>query len=96
MIIVGQLTDWCDVISLIEIIVPYVTMKKKQSIIYSHLVFARQFWFTLMQQFGFSDLSPQPLEMCFFDWWNRAAALVTAPLKKELNSLIILGAWTIW
>jgi hypothetical protein len=48
-----------------------------------------------MQQFGFSDLSPQPLEMCFFDWWNRAAALVTAPLKKGLNSPIILGAWTI-
>jgi hypothetical protein len=40
--------------------------------------------------------SPQPSKTSFFDWWNRAATLVDQPLKKGLNSLIILGAWTLW
>jgi hypothetical protein len=55
----------------------------------SSYVFARQFWFTLLQQF------PQPSEMHFLEWWNRDAALVDQPVKKGLNSIITLDAWTL-
>jgi len=29
-------------------------------------------------------------------WWDKASSAVSGDTKKGLNSLIILGAWTIW
>jgi hypothetical protein len=59
-------------------------------------VFTRQFWFSLLQRFGLSTLTPQPQDISFDDWWEKPEASVAGELRKGLNSLIILGAWSIW
>jgi len=59
-------------------------------------VFARQFWFELLQIVGLAALAPQPEVPSFDDWWDKAASTVDGDTRKGLNSLIILGAWTIW
>ena len=58
-------------------------------------VFTWQFWFILLQRLGLAELSPQPLELSFDEWWRRAINSVNPDLKKGLNSLILLGAWMI-
>ena len=59
-------------------------------------VFARQFWFPLIQQVGLSALAPQPSDTSLDEWWSRAERVVTGDVKKGLNSIIILGSWIIW
>ena len=59
-------------------------------------VFARQFKFELLQIVGLAALAPQPEVPSFDDWWDKAASTVDGDTRKGLNSLIILGAWTIW
>ena len=58
-------------------------------------VFAREFWFVLLRRVGLQALSPQD-EPSFDDWWAKAESRMDGSHKKGLNSLIILGAWTIW
>ena len=45
---------------------------------------------------GLAQLSPQPADQNFDDRWRRAAGSVSGDVKKGLNSLVILGAWSIW
>jgi hypothetical protein len=59
-------------------------------------VFARQFWFELLQIVGLATLAPQPDDPSFDAWWDKAVLTVSGDTRKGLNSLIILGAWTIW
>ena len=59
-------------------------------------VFAREFWFNLLQKVGQQDLSPQQEDVSFDDWWARAEKRVDGQIRKGLNSFILLGAWTIW
>jgi hypothetical protein len=59
-------------------------------------VFAREFWFHLLRQVGLQALSPQPGENSFLDWWDRANGATSELLRQGVNSLIMLGAWTIW
>lgn len=59
-------------------------------------VFARRFWFLLLQRADLAALAPQPRDLVFGDWWSRADSLVDSALKDGLNSLIILGAWMLW
>ena len=59
-------------------------------------VFARQFWFDLLRQVGLAVLAPQPCDTSFDEWWSKADQSVTGDMRKGLNSLIILGSWTIW
>ena len=59
-------------------------------------VFTRQFWFSLLRRFGLSTLTPQPQDISFDDWWEKAEVSVAGELRKGLNSLIILGAWSVW
>jgi len=59
-------------------------------------VFSRQFWFSLFQRFGLTALAPQPQDICFDDWWEKVEASVAGDLRQGLNSLVILGAWSIW
>jgi hypothetical protein len=40
-------------------------------------------------------LTPQ-LEVSFDDWWDAASNRVESQVKKGLNSIIILGALSIW
>jgi exonuclease III len=58
-------------------------------------VFARQVWFSLLRRVRLSQLAPQPQDI-FDDWWERVEAVVSDDLRKGVNSLIILGAWSIW
>jgi hypothetical protein len=58
-------------------------------------VFSRQFWFNLLRQVQLQDLTPQPDNNSFMEWWGNLNNQVTGPTKKGLNSIIILGAWTI-
>ena len=60
-------------------------------------VFTRQIWYTILQSLGLQFLAPQMEDSIFVDWWvavnNRVAGQQE---KKGLNSIIILGAWSIW
>jgi hypothetical protein len=59
-------------------------------------VFAREFWYLWLRQFGLHSLAPQMTASSFLGWWEKAAGAVSGLIKKGLNSLIILGAWVIW
>jgi hypothetical protein len=59
-------------------------------------VFSRQFWYLLLRQVGLHVLAPQPTESSFDEWWERAGMTTSGLNKRGLNSLIVLGAWTIW
>jgi hypothetical protein len=59
-------------------------------------VFSRQVWYYVLRQVGLHSLAPQPTDLVFDDWWEKATATTSGMSKKGLNSLIILGAWAIW
>ncbi|GJN03142.1 hypothetical protein PR202_ga20551 [Eleusine coracana subsp. coracana] len=59
-------------------------------------VFARQFWFSLLRRIGLGLLAPQPSDVNFYKWWQAAVSSVDSSRRRGLNSLIILGAWSIW
>jgi hypothetical protein len=59
-------------------------------------VLAREFWFWLFSQIGLQVYSPQPTEISFHNWWERVSNAASEILRKGINSLIILGAWTLW
>jgi hypothetical protein len=41
-------------------------------------------------------LTPQSDETFFDDWWDKSSNAMDVHLRKGLNSIIILGAWTLW
>jgi hypothetical protein len=57
--------------------------------------FAREFWYLLLRKFGLHSLAPQPTTNSFLGWWEVVGGAVHGLTKKGLNSLIILGAWTL-
>ena len=59
-------------------------------------VFARQFWFSILQPLNLSCLVPRCAAGSFADWWRKSWKRVQKQLRKGFNSLVILGAWTIW
>ena len=59
-------------------------------------VFTQEVWFIILQSFGLQPLSPQPDDTSFNDWWESSVSRVDGQIKKGLNSIIILGAWSIW
>jgi hypothetical protein len=62
----------------------------------SSCVFARELWFILLQLVGLGAFAPQVLEITFQEWWHWVLSSVGTPNRRGLNSLIILGAWTLW
>jgi hypothetical protein len=42
------------------------------------------------------SLVPKPGTRSFLEWWEEASKIVTGLTKKGLDSLIILGAWSVW
>jgi hypothetical protein len=58
-------------------------------------VFSRQVWYYMLRQVGLHSLAPQPTDLVFDNWWEKATATTSGMSKKGLNSLIILGAWAI-
>jgi len=59
-------------------------------------VFTRQIWFKLLRSVGLQILAPQPDETSFDDWWEKASERVSGQVRNGLNSIIILGAWSVW
>jgi hypothetical protein len=59
-------------------------------------VFARDFWFHLLHFVGLAAVAPQPTDSSFSVWWEKVEKQVCDELRPGLNSLIILGCWTIW
>jgi hypothetical protein len=59
-------------------------------------VFARQFWFNLLQQVHIQQLAPHPDATSFMDWWRNAHERSTRLIQKGFSSLVVLGAWTLW
>jgi hypothetical protein len=43
-----------------------------------------------------SALSPDMEDINFEAWWGRSAEVIPKDLRDGFNSLVILGAWTIW
>jgi hypothetical protein len=58
--------------------------------------FAWEFWFHLFAVFNLQQLVPQRNERDSASWWRRASKRVAKEHHKGVNTLIILGAWTIW
>ena len=58
-------------------------------------VFSRDFWFSLLSHFGVASLAPQPSDQSFDEWWRKVDLAASRDLSKGLNSLVILGAWSI-
>jgi hypothetical protein len=59
-------------------------------------VFSRDFWFSLLSHFGVASLAPQPSDQSFDEWWRKVDLAASGDLRKGPNSLVILGAWSIW
>jgi hypothetical protein len=49
----------------------------------------------MLRQVGLHALAPQPTEVSFDDWWERIEMPTSGFVKRGLNSIIVLGAWTI-
>jgi hypothetical protein len=58
-------------------------------------VFTREFLYKVLLKVQLQELAPQPGESSFMEWWQKANERAPGPSKKDLNSLIILGAWTL-
>lgn len=63
--------------------------------ILSTCVFAQHFWFKILTPLGFQDRAPRNGEISFADWWRQAFKKLPKEVKKGVNMMIILGAWTI-
>jgi hypothetical protein len=50
----------------------------------------------VLRQVGLHSLAPQPTNLISDEWWEKASMATSGLTKRGLNSLIILGAWTIW
>jgi hypothetical protein len=50
----------------------------------------------VLQQVELHSLAPQSTYLIFDEWWEKASMATSGITKGGLNSLIILGAWTIW
>jgi hypothetical protein len=59
-------------------------------------VFARQFWYYLLRRVGLVALAPYPTEPSFMEWWWQMSNSISNATVKGFNSLVILGAWTLW
>jgi len=58
-------------------------------------VFSRQVWFTALQTYNPQTLAPLN-DLFFFDWWMATSTRVDGLVKKGFDSILVLGAWTIW
>ena len=62
----------------------------------SACVFARQFWHRFLGCFGFQAVTPLPNDLDFFMWWQQAGDRISAGVLQGFNTLVVLGAWSIW
>jgi hypothetical protein len=62
----------------------------------SACVFAWQFWHQLWRFFGIPDVTPQIDSTNFFLWWQQANDQMGNGVQDGFNTLVVLGAWTLW
>jgi hypothetical protein len=53
-------------------------------------------WFNLLQGLGLQALAPGLDDEVFDDWWDNLSNRLSGQVQKEVNSLVILGAWNLW
>ena len=68
----------------------------KNSTLLISCVFARQFWYAILQPINLSQLTPTRSVKNFADWWKNAERRLPKQHRKGFNSLCILGAWILW
>lgn len=59
-------------------------------------VFSRHLWFELFEKFGLQNLALQMADPSFEVWWCWSSEIAAGQDRQALNSLIILGAWSLW
>jgi hypothetical protein len=59
-------------------------------------VFAREFWFKLLLQVNLQLFAPQSEDSAFLEWWRMLCTKISGIARDGLNSLVILGVWTLW
>jgi hypothetical protein len=59
-------------------------------------VFARQFWHDFLSQIGLTAVVPKRRDVCFVDRWRKASSKIPKGKRKGFNSVVILGAWSLW
>jgi hypothetical protein len=64
--------------------------------ILSNRVFARQFWHNILTPIGLSFVGPKRRDSDFSEWWRNASTRIPKSKRKGFNSMIILGAWSLW
>jgi len=97
-IVAGQRTGCRKEASLIRSAVLFVTKMVRIYIqhILTSCVFARQFWFAVLQSLNLTHLTPSSSSVSFADWWRRSWKKLQKQHRKGFNSLCILGAWILW
>jgi hypothetical protein len=93
---VGWLTGSLRGVFPVLVLAPYVKEGESIHQLLVSCVLARQFWYLLLQRVGMSALSPGMEDISFEAWWSRSAEVVPKDLRDGFNSLVVLGAWTIW
>jgi len=58
--------------------------------------FAREYWYSVLHHVGLQQFTPQPSDTEFDEWWDRSWRIIPEHQKKGFNSLVVLGAWSIW
>jgi hypothetical protein len=57
-------------------------------------------WFKLLHQVNLQLLAPPPSpkseDSAFLEWWRVLCTKVSGIARDGLNSLVILGVWTLW
>ena len=61
--------------------------------IHTSYVFARQYWYAVLQPLNMVRLTPTR-SVAFADWWMRAEKKLLKQHRKGFNTYCILGAWT--
>ena len=46
--------------------------------------------------FGIQAVTPLPKDVDFFLWWQQAGDRISAGALPGFNTLVVLGAWSIW
>lgn len=59
-------------------------------------VFAREFWFKILEPLGFSTCVPGRHEHHFAEWWRKVCKRVPKDKRKGFNTVIIMGSWLLW
>jgi hypothetical protein len=59
-------------------------------------VFARDFWFKLQTEVNLQSMASQLVDASFIGCWRWLDTQIHGVAGEAVNSLIILGAWTLW